>query len=168
MGRRQYKRSPHPGVVLVERKYPSGDSAWRAKYIDPDTHAIVWEKLEHILCTQEARRVWAIRRSEALSRRRAELATGAPKRTRTPFEDALKDFWTSCRAQLRASTIANYRHGISQFERWAKKTGVQLTEDLSSPRLRAFREHLITGGKRKVVKGGSRGARLASRSVATY
>jgi hypothetical protein len=86
--------------------------------------------------------------------------TGARRRTRTPFDDALKDFWSSCEAQLRSSTIANYRHGIGQFERWAKKAGVHLTEDLSPPRLRAFREHLIGGGKRKVLKGGKRGARL--------
>jgi integrase len=122
----------------------------------------VWETLEHALSTHEARRVWAIRKANALSARRAELATGARLRTRTAFDDALKSFWASCRAQLRASTIATYRHGIGLFERWVKKSGVQITEDLTPARLRAFREHLIAGGKRKVVKGGRRGARVDS------
>jgi integrase len=162
MARRQYKRSPHPGVVLTPRKSAAGETTWRARYVDPETGVKVWEKLEHTLSNHEARRVWAIRKAEALSQRRAELKTGARRRTRTPFDDALKDFWTSCRAQLRASTIATYGHGIRLFERWAKKTGVQLTEDLTPPRLRAFREHLIAGSKRKVVKGDKRGARVDS------
>lgn len=112
MARRQYKRSPHPGVVLTPRRYATGETTWRARYVDPDTGVKVWEKLEHTLSNHEARRVWAIRKAEALSQRRAELKTGARRRTRTPFDDALKDFWTSCRAQLRASTIATYGHGI--------------------------------------------------------
>jgi hypothetical protein len=149
-------------VVLTPRKHASGEMTWRARYVDPETGVKVWEKLEHALSNHEARRVWAIRKAEALSQRRAELKTGARRRTRTPFDDALKDFWTSCRAQLRASTIATYGHGIRLFEQWAKKTGVQLTEDLTPPRLRAFREHLIAGGRRKVVKGGKRGARVDS------
>jgi len=165
MARRQYKRSPHPGVVLVLRKYADGTTSWRARYADPDTGVKVWETLEHTLSTHEARRVWAIRKAEALSRRRADLATGAPLRTRTPFDHALTAFWTSCKAQLRATTIATYRHGIVHFERWAKKTGVHLTEDLTSHRLRAFREHLIAGGKRKVLKGSKRGARVDTETL---
>lgn len=162
MARRQYKRSPHPGVVLMQREYASGETAWRARYTDPDTGKQVWEKLEPTLSKKEARRVWAIRKSEALSRRRAELASGAPQRTRTPLAGALKDFWRSCEARLRKSTIGTYRHGVNQFETWAESAGVTLTEQLTPPRLRTFREHLIAGGKREVVKGDRRGRRQDS------
>ncbi|MDD9943172.1 MAG: hypothetical protein OXU20_19175 [Myxococcales bacterium] len=150
--------------MLAQRIYASGDSAWRARYVDPETDRLVWEKLEPALRTREARRAWAMRKAEALSHRRAELTSGAPRRGRTPIDHAIKDFWTSCEARLRASTVATYRHGINHFESWTVTTGINLSEDLTPPQLRAFREHLITCSKRKSVKGGRRGLQAASSS----
>ena len=31
MARRQYKRSPHPGVVLTPRRHANGETTWRAR-----------------------------------------------------------------------------------------------------------------------------------------
>ena len=33
MARRQYKRSPHPGVVLTPRRHANGETTWRARYV---------------------------------------------------------------------------------------------------------------------------------------
>ena len=35
----------HPGVWLISRTYPSGNVAWRGKWMDPDTGEYEWETL---------------------------------------------------------------------------------------------------------------------------
>lgn len=163
-------RSSHPGVVLAGRRNPSGEVVWRARYTDPDTGRRVWETLERSLSTREARRAWAIQKSHALSLRRAALASGAPLRTETPLDGAVDGFYEACRNRIADSTIQTYRRGIELLRHWAHRLGIVNTEDLTPPRLRAFRETVIAAHKCVVNPGSKRGARrmsAAKRSPAT-
>jgi integrase len=153
-------RSPHPGVVLKQRSLPSGKTAWRARFTDPDTDRETYLTLDPVaLPTAEARRLWAIRKSKTLASRRMELEAGGRVRTETPLNDAIDDFYKACARRLRASTIATYRHGIARFQAWAERLGVRLTEDLDGARLATFRPSLIAGDRRTVKRGGKRGER---------
>ena len=89
--RKRRIRSPHPGVVIKQRKLPSGAKSFRARFTDPDTGRETYITLdgELGLSTSEARTVWAKRKAESLAKRRAELASGAPTKTHTTFDVAV-------------------------------------------------------------------------------
>lgn len=161
----QYKRSPHPGVVLAKRTRKRDGVitvTWRARYRDPDTLLMVWETLEPTLSNATARKTWAKQKSEALSRRRAELASGAPIKTHTPIENATDDFITSCKHRLRTSTVTHYGHGCTKFRDWAVRRGIHFTESLTPPELVAYREHVISERRRAPKAGGTRGTRATT------
>lgn len=161
--RRRRTRSPHPGVYLQSRKLPGGGVAIRARFDDPDSGRTVYQTLDlTALSTKEARRAWAIRKAQTLAQRRMDLAAGAPKRSETPFGDAVAAFYESCGHRLRQSTVTNYRHGIDRFRGWAVRQGIAHTEELTPARLAAFREALIAEGRCVVVRGARRGARERS------
>lgn len=153
-------RSPHPGVVLLTRTLPSGATSVRARFTDPDTDRVTYTTLDLTdLSTQEARREWAIRKSKALARRRMDLEAGAPRLAQTDLSGALKGFYEAAGHRLKASTLTNYRHGIEKLAGWAARHGVQHTEDVTAPRLAAFRDALVAEGKHVAAKGATRGAR---------
>ena len=55
-------RSPHPGVVLLKRKWASGRLTWRARFVDQDTGKARYVTLNALgLTNEQARRDWAIR-----------------------------------------------------------------------------------------------------------
>ena len=59
--RKRRIRSPHPGVVWLERKLPSGGTSWRARFTDPDTGKLVYLGMRRLKVTNhEGRREWAM------------------------------------------------------------------------------------------------------------
>src|SRR4051812_4907405 len=100
-------RSPHPGVVIKQRTVPSGAVAYRARFDDPDTDREVYVTLDAVaLPTREARRLWAIRKSRELAKRRMELEAGGARMKAVPISDAIDDYFKACRARLRGNTLA--------------------------------------------------------------
>jgi integrase len=151
-------RSPHPGVVLKQRTLPSGAKAWRARYTDPDSGKEVYTTLEAAaLPTHDARRLWAIRKAKALTKRRMELEGGAARSEATGLQAAVTDYLTGGKHRLRARTLITYRLAIDQLAGWAERQGVKSTADLTRARLAAFRDHLIARPRRASLKGGKRG-----------
>lgn len=159
-------RSPHPGVVLKERRLPSGATAWRARFKDPDSGREVYLTLDPTaLPTHEARRVWAVRKSKELAKRNMDLEAGAPKLQTVELGEAINRYRTACKHRLRKNTLTVYETAATAFETWAKKAGIETTTALTPAALAGFREHLISRRIRQSVAGARRGAREESGSV---
>jgi integrase len=155
-------RSPHPGVVIKERTLPSGATAYRARFDDPDSGREVYVTLGGpALRTHDARRLWAVRKSKALAQRRAELEGGAPKAESRALPEAVEEYFKGGKNRLRGQTLRTYRVAITAFEDWCKKNGVQTTADITRPKLAAFRDSLIGRSKQSAKRGGKRGQRAA-------
>lgn len=151
-------RSPHPGVVIKERALPSGATAYRARFDDPDTGRETYVTLDAVaLPTREARRLWAIRKSKALAQRRMELEGGSPRVEARALADAAHDYFRSGENRLRSKTIVTYRLAVDPFVTWCGRHGVRTTADLTRAKLAAFRDALIARTKLSAVKGGRRG-----------
>lgn len=156
--------SPHPGVVLQKRTHASGNTSWRAIFCDPDKG----EKERRItlegahLSTATLRKEWAVNKSKALAKRRAELAHGAPLKTETPLTEAIQRYRTAAANQIAPGTLETYGYGIKYFEQWAENKPVRLTEDLSPVLLSEFRDYLVGLPKSKPAKGKKKGAQKAS------
>lgn len=159
-------RSPHPGVVLLQRVLPSGTVTYQARYRDPDTGRVRKPLLDLTeLSTHDRRREWAIDLSEHLAKRRMDLKRGAPKRTITPLGTAIDDFYKSAALRLRPATVSTYKLRIGRFRDWAAAVGVRLVEELTPAHLATFREVIIADGRKAVVRGGRRGQRAADEKV---
>lgn len=156
------KRSPHTGIVLIK---PSGRRvSWRARYEDPDTGKLMFESLDPLaLRTAEARRDWGIRKAKALAKRRLELADGAARKTGTPVAEGLAAFFEGKRG-LRDRTLAGYRKAASQFLEWCEGFGVSTLDQITKPRLLAFRDS-VTGATRKTKDGGQRSGFTINREL---
>lgn len=156
-------RSPHPGVVLLDRTLPSGRRAVQARFTDPDTGRLHKPMLDlTALPTAEARRLWAIRKSKELAMRRMELAGGSPRVEAKPIDDAASDYMKSGKHRLRNKTLVTYRLAVDPFVEWCSAHGVRTTAELTRPKLSAFRDALIARAKLAVTKGGRRGQRNES------
>lgn len=153
-------RSPHPGVVLKQRTLPSGATAWRARFTDPDNGREMYLTLDALaLPTHEARRLWAIRKAKEIAKRAMELEAGAPKRVDKPLADAVDEYKEQARRRLRARTVVVYGQGIGRFQTWAEREGIKSPGELTAPRLAAFREHLVSVSRASSKRGGRRGER---------
>lgn len=156
--KRRIIRSPHPGVVLKQRTLPSGATAWRARFTDPDSGRETYVTLDALaLATAEARRLWAIRKSKELAKRRMELEAGADRVRAKPLAEALANYEREARNRLRDKTLETYGLAFARLQQWAKREGVELTADLTRARLAGLRDYLI-GAPRKVAKRGGRHA----------
>ncbi len=150
----------HPGVVLIKPE-PERRIGWRARYRDPDSCSMVKETVPAILRTREAREDWAARKSRALAKRRLELSEGAPRATGTALQKAIDSYYEA-NPRLRDKTLRGYRAATDKLARWATRSGVQTTDDLTRANLMKLREQLINEPKRSAAKGGKRGARVIS------
>lgn len=158
-------RTAHPGVKVLEvaRRSSSEATSWVARFRDPDTGRSAQVSLDALgLTTAESRRTWAIRKAQALGQRRAALATGAPLKTETALGQAVDDYITSCRRELKPSTVAAYEDDAERFKAWASRAGVTLTEQLTPARLALYRDQLATGRRLTPAKGGRAGAKVSS------
>lgn len=160
--RKRRIRSPHPGVVLLERKWPSGRSTWRARYVDPETGARAFVTLDPTLTTHEARTSWAKSLAAQLGRTRAELAAGIrpePQPEPTTLDAAIATYLEG--AALAPKTLATYGLALAQLRAWAQHEGVTQTRELTAGRLASLRDWIIRAPKRTPVQGGKRGAQKA-------
>lgn len=154
-------RSPHPGVKLKKRALPSGGVSYRAHYLDPDLGREVAFTLPMPAArTAEARRQWAIAKSEQLARTRMDRNAGIrPPPQGEPIADAIDGFLSAATTRLRASTLTVYSTAFSRLRDWAKAQRVMRTAELTKGRLVALREHLIQlprsanrGGPRRTTR----------------
>lgn len=160
MGKRKQRiRSPHPGVKLKLRKRANGD-VWLARWVDPDTGKEKDISLTHLgKTTEESRRDWAIDKSESLRARMAAIASGAALHTETHLKAAVEDFYKERKSQLASSTLVIYRQATTPFTDWCAKSGVMLTESLTTPKLAQFRAHFVARPAHAQARGEARGKR---------
>jgi len=150
------RRGPkHPGVVLLKPD-PKRRIGHRARYIDPDTGKSTKESLDPALRTVELREDWAVRKSKALATRRLELERGALRKTGTGLPEALARYYED-HPHLRARTVEVYQTATNKLAAWGAKAGVKSADDLTGPKLVAFRASLVKEPLRARVKG-KRGA----------
>lgn len=150
-------RSPHPGVVLIPPD--ASRAAWRARYVDPDTGRVVKVRLDPTeLRTAEARRDWAVRKSKALAKRAMAIDDGAPRATGTAIGDAVDRYFRD-HPHLKSETTYKYKAAASKLLAWAARHGVKSADDLTGPKLVAFRSSLMTEPKVAPSRGSLRGAR---------
>jgi integrase len=155
--RKQRVRSSHPGVVLVSRENPSGGTAWRAIYVDPDTGRKAWVTLDLVaLHNADLRRAWAIQKAKSLAKRRMEIESGAPRATGLLLTTAI-DRYFDAHKRLSERTREIYRTGADKFEQWAESEGVTTVDEVTRPKLLAFRDHLVATPKRAPKRRGKRG-----------
>lgn len=148
-------RSPHPGVVLLDRTLPSGRRAVQARFRDPDTGKLHKPLVDlDALPTIEARRLWAIKKSKELAKRRMEIEAGGERVRAKSLQDTIDEFETNARHHLRDKTLETYGLAFERLRQWAKREGVQTTADLTKARLGGLRDYLISAPRREVKRGG--------------
>lgn len=156
-------RSPHPGVVLLDRALPSGRRAVQARFRDPDSGKVHKPMLDLLaLPTAEARRLWAIRKSKEIARRRMELEAGGHRVEGRAVETAVADYFSGASHRLRGLTLRTYRVAITTFEEWCSRHAIRVTSEITRAKLSAFRDALIAKTKLSAAKGGRRGQRDAT------
>lgn len=152
-------RSPHPGVVLIPPDPAHRHHTWRARVLDPDTGREDKVRLDPMaLGSTEARRHWAIKKSRSIAKRQMELESGAPRETGTELSKAIDRFFED-HEHLRASTLRGYRAATKKLLRWAERNGIRSCDDITAPRLAAFRAQVVKEKKFAQAQGGKRGAR---------
>jgi len=153
-------RTEHPNVKLTVVRRKSGEY-WVARFRDPDRDNKVCQISlnAEALPTREARRIWAIRKSEALAARRMEIALGAPTATETPIEKGIADYFEVNTSRLRPRTLSTYTEAIEKFRTWLSNNSVYQVEQLTKGKLSEFRSFLIMQKKTVIAEGGHRGER---------
>jgi len=163
------RKRRHAGVTLIPPKH-DGRSAWRARYRDPDEERQKWVTLPAHVRTQAEREDFAVRLSEKLSRRREELERGAPRATGMSLADAIERFYTGHEAELRGRTHETYRLGTDRLLRWAADNSARTTDDLTRPKLMAFRVSVVAAPRQYSEVGVKQGGKTSNgerRSAAT-
>jgi integrase len=155
--KRSSRRRRTPGVVLLPPE-PDARIGWRGRYRDPDSGRIVRETLPAALSTAEQRADWAVRKAKALALRRVELESGATPKTGTKFDDAIDRYFKD-HGNLRPRTLKGYRDAADKLNAFAKRTALKSADDLTGPRLVAFRAELVREKYHAQAKGAKRGAR---------
>ncbi|MCB9893536.1 MAG: tyrosine-type recombinase/integrase [Planctomycetes bacterium] len=154
-------RSPHPGVVVLERERATG-TVYLARWTDPDTGRRVELSLstpDLRLTNAELRKDWAVKKSKSLAERRAALASGTAVISCTSPATAIETFYQTQQAELKDSTLTVYREATDPFAQWAQKAALACIEDLTPPKLTAFRDWFVARPAYAQAKGGKRGSR---------
>lgn len=155
-------RSPHPGVVLLKPDPDGRHPNWRARFVDPDTGRSVKETIDRLLApSEETRRVWAIRKAKALAKRRTDIDNGANRATGTTLEEALKSYYRD-HPQLRPATLEAYQGATKKFLAWAGRVGLKSADDVTGPRLVAWKAEVVREPKLKRARGKKRGSQQAT------
>lgn len=163
--RRRRTKVAHEGVKIIEQAHRSGSerSSWVARWRDPDSGRQVQASLDALgLRTAEARRAWAITKSQSLAKRRADLAAGAVRHSERGLAAAVKDYIDHSEKTKRASTVDAMRPALARFLEWAERRGLRKTDDVHPHDLAAFREHLTAAARTSPQAAARRGARRPS------
>lgn len=150
--RKRRNRTAHSGVKL---KRLSKTDIWVARWRDPETGREVQQTLnreELGLTTDEARRAWAVNKSNDIRERKVAITAGLAVTTRTPIKEAVEGYFEGASGEgLKDSTLTAYHEGTDPFAAWCAKNGVSITEDLTGPKLEAFRKSFV--GRKALVPG---------------
>jgi integrase len=132
-------RSPHPGVKLKPPQPGSRMPYWRMRFENPDTGKFVYERLDPVVHNLDstARRDSAIRKSNAIAKRKLELDSGAPKATGASFAEGIEFYYANA-AHLGSKTLADYRTSTKMLLQWADKENQSL-DSLTRSKLVEFR-----------------------------
>lgn len=151
----------HKGVVLMKPE-PGRGIGWRARFTDPDTGRSAKVSLPAELTTAEQRETWAVAKAREFAKRRLELEGGAVRKTGMALTDAVERYFNA-HTGLRPRTLEIYRmKGTDKLLAWADREGLDLADDLTKPKLLAFRESIIAEPKHAVARGSKRGQRRAT------
>lgn len=160
--KRRRTRHAHPGVKILARER-AGGVVWLARWRDPDSSQWRETSLDALgRRTREARRNWAIAKSQALTERRAALAAGAVRHSDRELGAAVKDYIDHSEKTKRASTVDAMRPALTRFLEWAEKRGIKKTDDVQPHDLAAFREWLTATTRTSPQAAAKRGARRPS------
>lgn len=163
MAKQRYRRNPHQGVQIKQRTWKSGVTTFIARFKDPDSGVEQEISLSKLgLHTAEARRDWAIIKAKSILLRQAQIEAGAPTRTETPIETAIRDYVDMKRVELRSSTLNGYMEAIARFRTWAGAQGIVYTEQIAPKHLESLRKVLLIAEKKVALAGGRRGQGKAS------
>jgi integrase len=143
--------------VVLLKPDPERRIGWRGRYEDPDSGRTVKETLDGALTTAELREDWAIKKSKTLALRRLELEGGALAKTGTALDAAIDRYFED-HPDLRDATREGYKATAEKFRAWAKRTGLRSADEVTGPKVAAFRAELVKERRQVHVKGGKRGA----------
>ena len=154
-------KTAHEGVKYrLRTRADNGQQFWLARWKDPDTGRRCEASLTALgLTTAEARREWAVRKSEQLRQRSAALAAGATPITHTALHAAIESFLDRCRHELRPSSAARYATNAAKFQRWAEEARIHEVESITPAALARYRGWLAQQSACKATPGGRRGAK---------
>jgi integrase len=133
------KRSPHPGIVVLQRNAHHGP---RCRWRDPATGRMRGEALPDL--EPSALRKWLVRKSLALTAQR--IASTPPPGQALALDDAVEKYFREIH-RLRERTRKEYRYSVDKFRKWAAFHKVRNTDQVTQPRLRAFRAAMDTPGR---------------------
>lgn len=168
MGRpkKRRARTSHVGIKLVKRRWSSGTESWLARYRDPDTGKPAEVSLTALgKHSEQARRKWAIDKSNWLASRRAEIKSGIAVLTRTPVAEAITVYFEGIKAEgLKETTVAAYRSGTNPFTHWCSDNGVDFVESVTGPMLSRFRRWYVSVPAHEPLRGKGKRFRWAAGS----
>jgi integrase len=161
--RKQHVRSPHRGVIIVERKIKSG-IMYSARYKDPLTGKVVQKVIDSVdNRTDQARRMYCILLSENIHRKLSAIGCGDELATHTPIKAATAEFIAHCvTKKLRPATVTHYRYAMTVFEEWAAKRNLNYVEKIRKADLDWLQDFLLAYKKTMPRLGGRVGDRVAT------
>ena len=156
--------SKHRGVCIYSRVLPSGNTVWRAVYVDPDTRPD--PKTGKIRKTHEAipdgdretepqRLEWAIRKANEIRERAEAIKKGAAIKKGCTVDDVMRRFLDDNRT-LRPKTLRGYSDAAAALVEWTRSQRIELADDLRGEHLTAFRSFLINKPRRAPMRKGKR------------
>jgi integrase len=151
-------RTGHSGVKLQRRSRQGARTIWIARWTDPDTGRIKQVSLAALgLSSHEARREWAVLKSQAIQQRRADLRSGAPRHSGLTLVGAVEHYFAV--KKLATATTENYRGATVLFVAWANSVGLAGVDSVFPHHLERFKDHLVGMKRRVPVQGGRRSQR---------
>jgi len=158
---KQGKKSDHPGVFISARKWGRAHSYY-ARFLDPDCEEMREVSMKKLgVHTAEGRRKWCIAKSEEIFFRRQLLARGARRKTETPLEDAMEEFFKHRAGEVKPKTLEVYRGDAREFQDWCGRNGIRYSEEITPAALMRYRGEYCSRGM-KVNERGRRGRRSQS------
>lgn len=133
------KRSPHPGIVVLQRNAHHGP---RVRWRDPDTGRMRVQALP-VMDLHDLRK-WLIRKSLDLTA--ARIATEPPPGVSLSLDDAVKKYFREVH-RLRPATLQQYRYSTDKFRKWAASRKLRNIQDINLAQLRVLRAHLNSPGR---------------------
>lgn len=154
------KHSSHPGVMIRRRKL-AGRNAYSYRFRDPLTKKLVEKIFDRKLFPDELSRTRRAEEiSEAIRKKRDEIASGIAIKTSTKIETGISSFESQCRSiPLREPTVKKYLYASGIFRDWTTICQTTEIEKIRKGTLTAFVKYLRNRNKEAPLKGGRAGER---------